>query len=147
MLSRVTKGLVLFVVAFHGVAFVLEALLWMRPGIHEFAISRITDPTGLAVHEQATVLRVLFVNQGFYNLFLASAGAVGLMSYARGQAVAGSTLMLYMCVAALGAGVVLALTTRAYVGAFLQAVPAALALANLDLVRLSGLVVRTSSSK
>jgi putative membrane protein len=126
-----TRALVLLVVVFHLMVWLAEAWLWMRPGIYELALARIAEPSALSLRDQASVLRTLFVNQGFYNLFLAGAGAVGLMLSSRGRAQAGQALMVYMCLTAVGAGAVLALTTRAYVGACLQALPAAFALVGL----------------
>jgi len=122
------KSAVLFVVIFHMAVFVVEALLWPEPSIHRLALSKLNYDLLLAPDEQAETLRRLFVNQGFYNLFLACAGAVGLRALARGNSIVGYTLIRYMCLSAVGAGVVLALSTRAYAGAFFQAVPAGLAL-------------------
>jgi hypothetical protein len=72
-MNRLARVLILFVVAFHLTAFVVEAFLWMRPAVHE---------------------RVL-----------------------------------------VGAGLVLAMSTGAYIGAFLQAVPPAVALVAMWRVR------------
>ena len=130
-MSPATRALVVAVCVFHVAAFVVEAFLWMQPGIHEFALDRISDPSPLALHDRALVLRALFVNQGFYNLFLSGAGFAGLLLAKRGHVQAAYALILYMCLSAVGAGLVLSLTTRAYAGAFLQAAPAALALARM----------------
>ncbi len=64
----------------------------------------------------------------FWSLILAIAGIAGLVFLRRGDGTVGRTLVAYLCVAAVGAGIVLAFSTGAYVGAFLQAAPAALAL-------------------
>jgi putative membrane protein len=133
-MNRFTKVLLGFVVLFHGLVFVVEAFLWMRPAVHEFVLSRLATSTTLDVHVQALVLQSFFVNQGFYNLFLAIAGAAGLRLVGRGNVRVGFTLIVYMCLSAVGAGIVLALSTHAYVGALLQAVPAAAALASLNSV-------------
>jgi putative membrane protein len=130
-MSRLAKAMVLFVIVFHTMAFVGEAFLWMRPGVYEFALSRFQIAVPLALHEQALVLKPVFVNQGFYNLFLAVAGVVGLLLIRRGKAEAGRALVGYMCASAVGAGIVLAFTSIAYIGALLQALPAAIALAVL----------------
>ena len=130
-MNNFTKALVLFVIIFHMGIFVAEALLWMRPGIYEFVLNRLANTTALDFHQQALVLRALFVSQGFYNLFLAIAGIAGLVLAGRGNAPAGNTLIVYMCLSALGAGVVLGTSTSATIGAILQAAPAALALALL----------------
>lgn len=127
-MNRLTKTLVQFVIFFHLSAFVVEAFLWMRPAVHEAVLGRLTGTSAVALHDQALILKSLFVNQGFYNLFLAIAGIAGLAFLRRGDATIGTTLIAYMCSSAVGAGVVLAVSTGAYIGAFLQAVPPAVAL-------------------
>ena len=133
-MKRIATSLVVFVIVFHVAAFALEALLWMQPGVHEPVLRRLSIST-LEVHDQALLLRAFFVNQGFYNLFLACAGVTGLVLVNREQRSAGYALIAYMCLTAFGAGVVLAMSTRAYVGAFLQAVPAACALLSMGRIR------------
>jgi putative membrane protein len=127
-MHRLAKALVLFVITFHAAVFVVEAFLWMRPGIHEPILKRLATEGSVGVHEQALVLQAFLVNQGFYNSFLAIAGIAGLAFLRRGNAPVGYALIVYMCLSAVGAGLVLAISTHAYVGAFLQAVPAAVAL-------------------
>jgi putative membrane protein len=127
-MRRWPKLLIWFVIIFHFAAFVLEAFLWMQPGIYQAVLPRLTNRASPPALEQALVLRALFVNQGFYNLFLALAGVSGMVLSRRGHRPAGHALCCYMCLSALGAGIVLALSTRAYAGAFLQAVPSAVAL-------------------
>jgi putative membrane protein len=131
MLTAATKALLVFVIVFHLAAFALEAVFWMQPAVYGFALSRVTDANTLDPQQQALVLRALFVNQGFYNLFLACAGGYGLRLLARGNTAAGYALVTCMCAFALGAGIVLAATTRAYVGAVFQSLPAAIALSML----------------
>jgi putative membrane protein len=128
-MNHFAKAMVLFVVAFHAALFVVEAVLWMHPGVHEFALHRLAIKTTLDLPGQALVLRALFVNQGFYNLFLASAGIAGLSFLGRGNAPVGHTLIIYMCMSAAGAGIALGASTPASIGAILQGLPAALALA------------------
>lgn len=127
-MSRLAKALVVFVIAFHLWAFVLEAFLWMRPAVHEPMLGRLTGTSSVALLDQALILKTLFVNQAFYNLFLAIAGIAGFAFLRRGDATVGRTLIAYLCLSAVGAGVVLALSTGAYVGALLQAGPPAVAL-------------------
>lgn len=122
-----TKALVWFVVIFHGAIFLIEVFFWMQPGVHVVALRRLVSPVGVDPYTQASILRVTFINLGFYNLFLAAAGLAGLALMSRGEASAGRTLIGYMCLSALGAGIVLFFSTSAYLGALLQAVPAALA--------------------
>lgn len=119
---------VLFVAFFHVAAFIAEALLWQHPAVHERALTKLNDHLAFAPHDQALILSRVFVNQGFYNLFLALAGLMGLFYVRRGRPTVGYTLVVYMCLFAMAAGAVLASSTRAYVGAFLQSAPAALAL-------------------
>lgn len=121
--------LVLFVILFHGAIFLIEVFFWMSPGVHEIALRRLADPVGLDLQAQAAVLRTTFVNLGFYNLFLACAGLAGLALLRRGEVAVGQTLIFYMCLSAVGAGVVLLASTQAYLGALLQAFPAAVAIA------------------
>jgi putative membrane protein len=128
-MNNFAKALVLFVIVFHGSIFVAEAFLWMRPGVYEFALNRLAINTSLDLPAQALVLRPFFINQGFYNLFLAGAGVSGLAFLGRGNAPVGYTLITYMCLSAIGAGVVLGTSTPATIGAILQAAPATLALA------------------
>jgi putative membrane protein len=128
-MNNFAKALVLFVVAFHAAIFVVEAFLWMHPAVYEFALNRPAIKTTLDLPGQALVLQASFVNQGFYNLFLASAGIAGLVFLGRGNEPVGYTLIVYMCLSAVGAGLVLATSTPATIGAILQAVPAVLALA------------------
>jgi putative membrane protein len=130
-MSRLARTLVLFVVFFHLTAFVVEAFLWMRPAVHEPVLKPLAGTVAVDLHDQALILKTLFVNQGFYNLFLALSGIAGIVFLQRNNAPVGKTLITYMCLTAVGAGVVLAVSTGAYVGAFLQAVPAAVALGAL----------------
>jgi uncharacterized membrane protein len=123
-----TRALVFFVVIFHMAIFCVEVFFWMSPAVHEIALRRLAIQTALGMQEQALVLRATFVNLGFYNLLVACAGAIGLVLMARGNARAGHALTAYMCVFALGAGIVLLFSTHAYIGALLQAAPAAAAL-------------------
>ena len=122
-----TKALVWFVILFHAAIFAIEVFFWMQPGVHGVALRRLAGPVGIDPYTQASILRATFVNLGFYNLFLAGAGLAGLALTARGEASVGRALIGYMCLSAAGAGVVLVLSTGAYLGAVLQAVPAALA--------------------
>jgi putative membrane protein len=121
-MGRLAKSLVIFVIAFHLVVFVVEAFLWMR--IYEVALPHFGSAIAPGLREQALILKPAFVNQGFYNLFLAAAGILGFVLLGRGNRQAGITLIAYMCACAAAAGVVLACTTSAYVGAVLQALPA-----------------------
>ena len=126
-----TKGLVIIVIIVHCLFFLLEAILWMRPAVYTILITLLNNPVKLEYPLQALVLRNLFINQGFYNFFLVCAGLAGLYLIAKGKQAAGYTLLLFMCFAGAGAGIVLAFSTTAYLLAFLQGVPAAVAFLRL----------------
>ncbi len=123
----ITLILVLFVILFHMAVFVAESFLWIQPFIHEFAIAKLNAGVDVGVYDQALILKKLFYNQGFYNLFLALGGVAGLIAMARGNAGAGKALIMYMCLFAVGAGLILGLSAQAYIGAFMQGGVAALA--------------------
>jgi uncharacterized membrane protein len=127
-MSFSTKLLVWSVIAFHAAIFLVEVFFWMQPGVYGIALQRLADPVGVDPHTQALILKATFINLGFYNLFLAAAGVAGLTLTSRGEVAIGRTLILYMCLSAVGAGIVLLFSTSAYVGALLQALPAAAAL-------------------
>ncbi|MGH1352946.1 MAG: DUF1304 family protein [Methyloligellaceae bacterium] len=123
----ITLILVLFVILFHIGVFVAESFLWMQPFIHEFAIEKLKAGVNVEVYDQALVLKKLFYNQGFYNLFLALGGVAGLIAMARGKVTTGCALIMYMCLFATGAGLILAISAQAYIGAFMQGGVAAMA--------------------
>lgn len=108
-----------FGVLFHLVAFALESLLWMRPEVHgRFGV----DLAG------AETTRLIFFNQGFYNLFLALGLAAGLALVARRPTV-GRTLVAFTCLSMAGAGAVLAFSAPEKIGAAcVQGAPPLLAL-------------------
>jgi putative membrane protein len=127
-MSRSLVLLLVFVIIFHIVAFTGEVFLWMNPSVHEFILQKLDAPAGVGIHEQALILKTLFVNQGFYNLFVALGGIAGFWLRAKGFKAQGMALLAYMCVFAVGAGLVLFFTTSAYIGSVLQSVPAFIAL-------------------
>lgn len=89
-----------FGVLFHLTAFVFESLLWMRPEVHgRFGL----DLAG------AEATRLIFFNQGFYNLFLALGCAAGLVLVSRRPTV-GRTLVTFSCLSMAGAGLILAIS-------------------------------------
>jgi putative membrane protein len=130
-LNNSTKALLVFVLIVHIMFFVLEAILWMHPEVHTLLIALLNNPVSIDVHTQALTLKNLFINQGFYNLFLVVAGVAGLQLVKRQQYSAGYALLLLLCFSATGAGIILALSTKAYLLAFFQAVPAAVAFIKL----------------
>ena len=101
--------------------FVLESVLFERPDVWR--------RFGLESSEQASVVRPMAFNQGFYNLFLAIGIAFGLVTIAAGSAGAGRAIVLFACACMAGAGLVLVATNRRFLPvAALQAGPALLAL-------------------
>jgi putative membrane protein len=104
VLWRVLAG---FGVAFHLLAFVMESLLWMHPKVH----ARFGQDL-----EGAETMRVLFFNQGFYNLFLALGCAAGIALVSRRPAV-GQTLVTFACLSMAGAGLILAVSAPEKLGA------------------------------
>lgn len=125
-----TQVLVSFVIVFHLVVFVVEAFLWMQPRVHEAVLHRLST-SAVPAGEQALILRSVLINQGFYNLFLATAAFSGLRFVRSGHETVGRALVVYACLTALAAGIVLASTTTAYIGACLQSLPAALVLVTI----------------
>ncbi|MDH6250407.1 putative membrane protein [Chryseobacterium sp. H1D6B] len=130
-LNRFTKALVVFVIIDFLLFFILEALFWMEPFVYTILLAMFDNPpASLDYSMHALVLKKLFVNQGFYNLFLACGGIAGLYYIPKNKAV-GYALLLLVCFSAVGAGIVLAVTSKAYILAFLQAVPAAIAFSRI----------------
>ena len=130
-LNSVTKALVIFVIFDFFMFFVLEAIFWMHPFVYNILLEMFNNPPKtLDFSTHALVLKKLFINQGFYNLFFAFGGLAGLNYLQKNKAV-GYALITLVCVSAVGAGIVLAITSKAYLLAFLQAVPAAIALAKV----------------
>jgi putative membrane protein len=121
---------VLTIVA-HILIFIIESLLWDVPVVIDKVLSKVDAPAGVSPIDQAQILEVIFFNQGFYNLFVALGGIAGIVLYSYGCKQEGIALVCYICLFALGAGVVLASTTTAYPAAILQSLPPLIALAGL----------------
>ena len=119
-MSKTVIAVVCYVIFFHLSAFVYEVFLWMNPAIYEFALSKLDAKVDVVFFDQALILKTLFVNQGFYNLLVASGGIIGLWLYVKGFKTQGITLMAYMCFIGTGAGLVLLFTSTAYIVAALQ---------------------------
>jgi len=130
-LNNVTKILVFLTIAVHLMFFFIEAIFWMQPQVYNRLLYFVENPVALDFPVQALVLKKLFINQGFYNLFLAIAGIKGLQLLKKGKYPTGYALILFLCFSATVAGIVLAGSTKAYVLAFFQTVPAAIAFARL----------------
>ncbi|AUD05570.1 DUF1304 family protein [Spirosoma pollinicola] len=126
-IDRFTKALAIFVIFDFFIFFILETVFWMQPFVHNLLLDWFNNPpVTLGYEMHALVLKKLFINQGFYNLFFTIGGIAGLCQLKKNKAV-GYALILLVCFAAIGAGLVLAVTSNAYLLAFLQATPAAIA--------------------
>lgn len=97
-------GLVLaaLAAAIHVYIFVLESVRWTHP-----ATRRVF---GVGSAEEAETTRPLAFNQGFYNLFLAVAGFLGVVLVIAGSTTVGVTLVLAATGMMLAASLVLVLS-------------------------------------
>ncbi len=103
----------------HVWIWVMESLLWMNPAIH--------GRFGVADLEKAEVLRQVFFNQGFYNLFLALGALYGVFFFARHAAA--RVVMVFACLCILGAGLTLLFSAPHLLrAAVIQAAPPLIAL-------------------
>ena len=101
----------------HVYIFVIESLQFEKPAtLRTFGIRA----------DEAAVLKPVFYNQGFYNLFLAIAVAVGVVLVAAGATSAGATAVLIGTGSMVAAGAVLLASDRSKARAALvqAAVPA-----------------------
>lgn len=112
-------------ISVHFIVFITEVFLWSTPVVYERAITKIITPETVSVVDKMLTLKPLFINQGFYNLFLALGGIAGLIVYKLQNRL---DLVIYICMYIVGAGIVLASTSTAYIGALVQGGPPALAL-------------------
>jgi putative membrane protein len=87
---------------FHIVTFVMESVLWTRPAVWR--------RFGLASQADADTIKLMALNQGFYNLFLALGAIAGIVAVGLGHRTVGVTLMAFATACMLGAGLVLAAT-------------------------------------
>ncbi len=115
------QGAALVAALIHVWFFLLESVLFKRPDVWR--------RFGLESSEQATVVRPMAFNQGFYNLFLAIGIAFGLVLIASGNAGAGRPIVLFACACMVGAGLVLVASSRRFLpAALLQLGPPLVAL-------------------
>jgi putative membrane protein len=82
----------------HAWFFVLESIWFDRPSV--------AARFGLHGADQIAVVRPLAFNQWFYNLFLATGIAGGLLLVVSGNAVTGRPIVLFACACMVGAGAV-----------------------------------------
>ena len=112
-MRAIAQGLVALVALLHGYFLVLEMFLWTKPaGRRAFGMTQ----------EQAEQSKVLAMNQGLYNGFLAAGLLWGLMLGAAGR---GVVIFFLSCV--IIAGVFGAVTASRKI-LYVQALPAAVAL-------------------
>ena len=118
----------LLAAAIHVWFFVLESVLFGRPGV--------AARFGLRTEEQIAAVRPMAFNRGFYNLFLAIGIAAGIALLAAGSDEAGRAVVLFSCACMVGAGVILLATSRQFFQASLvQALPPLVAILTTLLVR------------
>ncbi|EQA46428.1 PF06993 family protein [Leptospira broomii serovar Hurstbridge str. 5399] len=93
--ARIIAGIV---GALHVWIFLMESVLWMRPAIHRrFGVSDI---------KTAEMMKSIFLNQGYYNLFLAIGVLYGAIFFQHHASFA-PAIMLFSCLSVFGAGMVL----------------------------------------
>ena len=109
-------------VLLHVYFFFLEAITFRKPFAHRtFGVK---DPA------EVELLAFPMLNQGFYNLFLASGTAVGVVGVARDWEPQGTTLVVFGTLFMVGAALVLVIARpRMARAAAIQGVPPLLALA------------------
>ena len=99
----------------HVYIFYLESVAWTAPA---------TRKTFGTTPEQAEITRPMAFNQGFYNLFLAVAIALGIGFLAAGSTAVGATLVFVGAGSMVAAGLVLLLSDRSKArAASIQLVP------------------------
>ena len=110
---------------FHLVTFVMESVLWTRPAVWR--------RFGLRSQADADTIKLMALNQGFYNLFLALGAVAGIVTVGLGHRTVGVTLIAFATACMLGAGLVLAGTGGRPLlrAAVLQAGPPVVALIGL----------------
>jgi putative membrane protein len=88
----------------HILAFVWETVLFQRPGVHQgvFAIPTADVPP----------VRLWAFNVGFYNLFIAAGLITGVIIWMNGNEPVGRALVIYLCLFAFLAGIVLFASDR-----------------------------------
>ncbi|MBW0433072.1 DUF1304 domain-containing protein [Leptospira yasudae] len=93
--ARILAGIV---GALHVWIFLMESVLWMKPTIHR--------RFGVTDKKLAEAMKGVFLNQGFYNLFLAIGALYGAAFFDL-HANYAPAIMIFSCLSVFGAGVVL----------------------------------------
>lgn len=104
--------LALAAAALHVLIFALESLLWGTP--------RSQAVFGEQSPEEIAATRLMALNQGFYNLFLALAVAIGIIAYVAGAPVVGLTLVFTGAGSMAAAALVLALSSPSLIASALK---------------------------
>jgi putative membrane protein len=120
-MNPIAQAAALLAAAVHVFIFILESVRFTEPATYRrFFVQSQRD---------AELLRPIFFNQGFYNLFLAIGAAGGILVLHLGYPEAGRALVLFACGSMALAGLILMFTDRRFVRAgLLQAVPPIVAL-------------------
>ena len=120
-MNPVGQAAALIAAAIHVLIFILESVRFSEPSTYRrFFIESQRD---------AQLLRPIFFNQGFYNLFLAIGAAGGVLILNMGYVPAGRALVFFACGSMALAGLILRFTDRRFVRAgLLQAGPPLVAL-------------------
>lgn len=116
--ARIIAGIVGLL---HIWIFLMESVLWMRPAIF--------GRFGVKGKDQAEILRNVFFNQGFYNLFLAAGCIYGAVFFQMHPTYA-PAIMMFACASVMGAGIVLLASagSRMARAAIIQGLPPAVTL-------------------
>ena len=88
---------------FHAGAFVLESVVFHRPGAQRFLLGRA---------ETSPAVRLWAFNQGFYNLFLGAGAIIGAILWMSGTEAPGRALVIYTAAFMALSGVVLFVSDR-----------------------------------
>lgn len=83
----------------HCFFFYLESIAWMKPKTY--------NTFGVKTESDAKILKLLYFNQGFYNLFLGIGVFVGIGMMIKGLTASGIPIILFSCSCMLGASIVL----------------------------------------
>jgi putative membrane protein len=120
-MNPIAQAAALLAAAIHVLIFILESVRFTEPATYRrFFVETQRD---------AELLRPIFFNQGFYNLFLAIGAAGGILALNLGYVEAGRALVLFACASMALAGLILMFTDRRFVQAgVLQAGPPLVAL-------------------
>ncbi|EQA36047.1 PF06993 family protein [Leptospira inadai serovar Lyme str. 10] len=120
--ARIIAGVV---GALHVWIFLMESVLWMRPAIHR--------RFGVTDRKTAEMMKSIFLNQGYYNLFLAIGTLYGAIFFDY-HANFAPAIMLFSCLSVFGAGTVLLLSNPSMArAAIIQGLPPLVAVALLSI--------------